>query len=71
MYLTVQEEDLESIIGEGASNGLGMSGLSRAPLNLTMKKKHPRKTPCGEDPGRRFSDEVAPLNFKVILLFFR
>ena len=68
MYLTVQEEDLESIIG--ARNGLGMSGLSRAPLNLTMKKNLPRKKPLGEDPGRRFSEEVAPLNFKIILLFF-
>ena len=28
-------------------------------------------TVCGEIPGRRFSDEVPPLNFKIILLFFR
>ena len=47
MYLTVQEEDLESIIGEGAGNGLGMSGLSRGPLNLTMKKKIQEIRPVG------------------------
>ena len=71
MYLTVQEEVLESMIGAGAGKGMGMSGLSSATLNLTMKKKEPRKTPCGEDPGRDFCVEVAPLNFKIMLLFLR
>ena len=41
-----------SITGVGLENGLGTLGLKRAPLNLTMKKKQPRKTPWGEDPGR-------------------
>ena len=60
MYLTVQEDDFESMMGVGFGKGLGMFGLRRAPLNLTMKKKHPRNTPWGGDPGRRFSVEVAP-----------
>ena len=45
MYLTVQTEDLDSMMGVGFGNGLGMSGLRRAPLNFIMKKKQPRKTP--------------------------
>ena len=59
---------LESIKGVGFINGLGMSGRNRAPLNFTIKKKQPKNTPCGEDPGRDLAVDVAPLNFKTILL---
>ena len=45
MYFTVQAVELEPMIGSGAGRGLGMLGLRRAPLNFTIKKKHPRKTP--------------------------
>ena len=44
-YLTVQGDDLEFITGAGLGKGLGTDGRRRAPLYLTMKKKHPRKTP--------------------------
>ena len=71
MYFTVQEEALEFIIGEGLTKGLGTDGLSRAPLNFTIKKKQPRKTPCGDDPGKDLGVEVAPLNFITMLLSVR
>ena len=60
-----------SITGEGLENGLGTLGLKRAPLNLTMKKKQPRKTPWGEDPGRDLTVDVAPLYLMTIVLFVR
>ena len=60
-----------SITGVGLENGLGTLGLKRAPLNLTMKKKQPRKTPWGEDPGRDLTVDVAPLNLMTIVLFVR
>ena len=68
MYLTVQEVDFDSISGQGLENGLWKSGLSRAPLNLTMKKKHPKNTPWGDDPGRDCVEEVAPLNLMTMHL---
>ena len=39
IYLTVQEVAFEFIIGVGFTKGLGIDGLSRAPLNFTLKKK--------------------------------
>ena len=60
-----------SITGVGLGNGLGTHGLKSAPLNLTMKKKQPRKTPWGEDPGRALTVDVAPLNLMTIVLFVR
>ena len=59
------------ITGVGLENGLGTQGLKRAPLNLTMKKKQPRKTPWGDDPGRDLKVDVAPLNLMTIVLFVR
>ena len=60
MHLTVQEVDLELIKGTGVGMGRGTSGLKRAPLNLTIKKKQLRKTPWGEEPGIGLKDDVAP-----------
>ena len=60
MYLTVQEVDLELIICTGVGIGRGTSCLKRAPLNLTIKKKQPRKTPWGEEPGTGLKVDVAP-----------
>ena len=60
MNFTVHEFDSDFIRGEGLGNGLGMSGLRRAPLNLIMKKKHPRKTPWGAEPGSDLGDDVTP-----------
>ena len=68
MYLTVQDVPVECIIGGGLGNGLGISGRRRAPLNLTIKKKHPRKTPCGAEPGRDLGEDTAPLKRKTMLL---
>ena len=33
-------------------NGLGIEGLKNAPLNFTMKMRHPRTVPWGPPPGR-------------------
>ena len=71
MYLTVQEVNFDSISGQGLENGLWKSGLSRAPLNLTMKKKHPKNTPWVDDPGRDRVEEVAPLNLMTMDLSVR
>ena len=71
MYFTVHDVDLESIIGSGLGKGLGMEGLRRAPLNFTKKKKHPRKTPWGAEPGRDLGEEMAPRNFNTMLLSVR
>ena len=71
IYLTVQEVALEFIIGEGFAKGLGIDGLSRAPLNFTIKTKQPRKTPCGDDPGSDLGEEVAPLYLMTMLLSVR
>ena len=46
-------------MGIGLRKGLGKFGRSKAPLNFTMKKKHPRSTPCGEDPGSHLSWDTA------------
>ena len=45
IYFTEHDFALDSIRGVGFENGLGMSGLNRAPLNFTMKKKQPKNTP--------------------------
>ena len=56
------------MIGSGLGNGRGMDGLRSAPLNFIMKRKHPRKTPCGDEPGSNFGDDFAPLNLSIMLL---
>ena len=71
MYFTLQEEDLLSIRGTGFGNGLGISGLRKAPLNLIKKKKQPKKTPWGDEPGRDLTVEVAPLNLMTMVLSVR
>ena len=71
MYLTVHDVDSERIRGAGSGNGLGISGLRRAPLNFIIKKKQPRKTPCGADPGRDLGEEVTPWNLRTMLLSVR
>ena len=48
-YLVPQLENqsvapLEYIMGAGFGIGLGIVGLSKAPLNLITKRKQPRKT---------------------------
>ena len=68
MYLTVHELALDLIRGAGIGNGLGIPGLRRAPLNLIMKKKQPRNTPCGAEPGNDLGDEVFPLYLRIMLL---
>ena len=40
--------------------GLGMAGLSRAPLNIIMKSRIPKKAPWGEDPGSSFMEDDDP-----------
>ena len=65
---TVHEVDFEYRIGSGFGRGRGMPGLRRAPLNLIMKKKQPRNTPWGADPGRDLGDETAPWYLRTILL---
>ena len=49
---TVHEVDFELDSGSGFGRGLGIPGLRRAPLNLIINKKQPRKTPWGADPGK-------------------
>ena len=49
-------------------NGLGISGLRKAPLNLIIKKKQPRKTPWGAEPGNDLGDEVFPWYLRTMLL---
>ena len=71
MYLTVHEEVFLSITGVGLGKGRGMFGRNRAPLNLIMKKKQPRKTPWGDEPGKDLTEEVAPLYLITILVFVR
>ena len=44
--------------------GLGIAGLIAALLNLMMKKRLPRKTPWGEDPGSDLLVEEQPLNLR-------
>ena len=68
MYLTVHEFKLEYIKGLAFGRGLGIPGLSRAPLNFTMKKKQPRKTPWGAEPGNERGEDTAPLNLRTMLL---
>ena len=68
MYFTVQKSFFENIMGAGLGRGLGTDGRRRAPLNFIIKKKQPRKTPCGADPGSDLAEEVAPLNFSFIVL---
>ena len=41
--------------------GLGMAGLSKAPLKMMMNSRIPKKAPWGEDPGKSFLDEDSPL----------
>jgi hypothetical protein len=71
MYFTVQDVDFDNIRGVGFGNGLCTFGLRRAPLNFTMKKKHPRNIPWGEDPGKDLAVEVAPLNLMILDLSVR
>ena len=68
IYLTVHKVALECIRGSGFWNGLGTDGLKSEQLNFTMKKKQPRKTPCGAEPGRTLGVDKAPLNFRTMLL---
>ena len=58
-------------MGAGFGIGLGIVGLSKAPLNLIIKRKQPRKTPWGDDPGRGFGVEEAPLYLSIMLLLVR
>ena len=41
--------------------GLGTAGLNMAPLNIIINNKIPRNAPCGDDPGRCFLEDVAPI----------
>ena len=50
-----------SIYFSERDDGLGMSGLRRAPLNLMMNNKIPSSAPCGVDPGKCLLDEHDPL----------
>ena len=71
MYLTVQEVESLFMMGDAVGSGQDIFGLRRAPLNLIMKKKHPRKTPWGEEPGKDLIEEVAPRNLMTMLLSVR
>ena len=50
----------ENFVLQDASS-LGIGGLKAAPLYFMMNKKIPKKAPCGEDPGKNFTDDVTPL----------
>ena len=52
-------------------DGLGMRGLSKAPLNLMIKSKIPSSAPCGVDPGNIRLEELAPLYLMYIDLSVR
>ena len=58
--MAFEDVALDAMRGVGLWKGLGTSGLRRAPLNFIIKKKHPRNTPCGIDPGRDLGEDVTP-----------
>ena len=47
-------------------SGRGIGGLRKAPLNLIMKTKPPRKAPWGVPAGKSLKDDSAPLNVSFI-----
>ena len=53
MYLTVHDVDSERIRGAGFGNGLGTSGLRRAPLNFYHKEETAKENTlwCGPREG--------------------
>ena len=55
-------------MGSGLGRGKGIEGLKSAPLNFIMKRKHPRNTPWGDEPGSNLGEDFAPLNLSTMLL---
>ena len=54
--------------GKFNMRSLGMEGLRKAPLKIIMKIKTPKKTPWGEEPGRKYWEEVTSLYLRVMFL---
>ena len=63
--------DFDSDLEIGPRVFLGIGGLRKAPLYLTIKIIPPKCAPCGPPPGSCFSAEQASLYFKIIDLLDR